>query len=189
MTLSQENIKSWEESGVVILRQALSADEVNHYKNIVNNFYSEFLSGLRNNYSIDNETATVVPELWKKQLKLPREKQAFKRWNIISDHHDFVSLVDSEPAFNIISELMGPNIQVFRSQMIVVPGGMEEKPFLHTDSGHLGLFRSAPSCPSLMVSVQYFLSDLPESGMGNFAYVPGSQNKEFPYDSLNPKSI
>ena len=53
MTLSQENIKSWEESGVVILRQALSADEVNHYKNIVNNFYSEFLSGLRNNYSID----------------------------------------------------------------------------------------------------------------------------------------
>jgi ectoine hydroxylase-related dioxygenase (phytanoyl-CoA dioxygenase family) len=127
-----------------------------------------------------------MPELWQKLLAQPRQYQTFKRWNILGDGPDFIDLVDHQPVFDLILKVMDSNIHISRAQMIVIPQGVREPAFLHTDSGILGQCFSAPGCVPLMVSVQYFLTDLDGDDEGNFAYVPGSHHTPFPVEEGNP---
>lgn len=189
MDNSRSIIQSLRTEGCVLVPSALSQSQVVRLRQTVKAFHSDLLDGRIRNYSLDNETATDMPALWTKLLAIPAQYQALKRWNIVADDPNFVELIDYEPIFSIVREVMGDFIQLFRSQMIVIPAGVQEQPFLHTDSGQLGRTRSPPDAPPLMVSVQYFLTDLDSEDMGNFAYVPRSQDQAFPTEDENPLGI
>jgi ectoine hydroxylase-related dioxygenase (phytanoyl-CoA dioxygenase family) len=186
LNMTPDQKKAWSQDGLIVVPGALPGPRLELLKARVRQFYGRFVSGEISNYSLDSETASCMPDLWQKLLAYPRDRQTFKRWNIVSDGADFIDLVDHKPVFDLIVEIMGANIQVSRAQMIVIPQGVQEQAFLHTDSGTLGQCFSAPGCVPLMVSVQYFLTDLEGENEGNFAYVPGSQHTPFPEEEGNP---
>lgn len=176
----------WEENGIVHVPGALDADKVKRCLGLVNSMHNQFLSGTLNNFSIGEETATTIPDLWTRLIASPRETQTFKKWNIVALEAGFIDLIDLEPVFSMVLQLMGSNIQVFRSEIIVVPSGVTEPAYLHTDSGTLGQCFADPRFPPLMASVQYFLTDLSEDNCGNFTYVPGTHRTPFPMEEDNP---
>jgi hypothetical protein len=183
IAMTPEQALQWSKDGILTIPGALPPTDVDRLKAGINKKYGQFLSGEISNFSLDHESATYMPELWRKLLTPPRPCQTFKRWNIVADDPDFIGLIDRAPVFDLVREIMGNNIQLSRSQMIVIPSGVAEPAFLHTDSGSLGQCFSAECCAPLMVSVQYFLTDLHGSNQGNFAYVPGSHRTPFPDES------
>ena len=184
--MTPDQSRAWSEQGLIVIPGALPPSHVEALKTSILGMYDQFVSGRISNYSLDTETATQMPDLWHKLLAHPRNQQTFKRWNVVADGPEFIELVDHKPVFDLILDIMGTSIQVARAQMIVIPQGVREAAFLHTDSGTLGQSFSAPGCAPLMVSVQYFLTDLDGEDEGNFAYVPGSQHTPFPAEEGNP---
>jgi ectoine hydroxylase-related dioxygenase (phytanoyl-CoA dioxygenase family) len=184
--MTPDQLSAWSEKGLIVIPGALTSSHLATLKKPILNMYDKFVSGRISNYSLDSETATEMPDLWRKLLAQPRKLQAFKRWNVVRDGPEFIELVDHKPVFDLILEIMGTSIQVARAQVTVIPQGVQEAAFLHTDSGTLGRCFSAPGCVPLMVSVQYFLTDLNGDGEGNFVYVPASQHTPFPQEDGKP---
>jgi hypothetical protein len=184
--VTPDQLRAWNEIGLIVVPGALTPTHVEALKAPILELYERFLSGQISNYSLDSETASDIPDLWSKLLAQPRARQTFKRWNVVGDGPEFIDLVDHQPMLDLTLEIMGAAIQVSRAQMIVIPQGVQEPAFLHTDSGLLGQCFSAPACVPLMVSVQYFLTDLDGDDEGNFAYVPASQHTPFPREDGNP---
>jgi hypothetical protein len=96
-------------------------------------------------------------------------------------HRDalFVDLVDWPTTFPKVFGVLGWNIQLFHTQLIVTPpapGGTPPDAYgWHQDNNRMNVdFETPPPHPRVSVKVGYFLSDLPERGMGNLCVVPGS---------------
>lgn len=176
---------TWAGDGLMLVRQALSRELLQELLDAVDALYTRFLAGSIRNWSLGTETATTLPGLWEKLLRLPRHEQSFRRWNVAADGAPFRKMIDYEPILAKVVGLISPDIQLFKSQLIVVPPAVREEPYLHTDSGTLGRVRNANASQPLMLSVQYFLTPLLDESMGNFTYVPGSHRLDFPIDPDN----
>jgi len=91
----------------------------------------------------------------------------------------FFDLVDAAATFPKVFGILGWNIQLFHTQLIVTPpthpdaaGGSYG---WHQDNNRMNLdFETPPPHPRVSVKVGYFLTSLPEPGMGNLSVVPGS---------------
>lgn len=96
-------------------------------------------------------------------------------------HRDplFLELVDWPTTFPKVFGVLGWNIQLFHTQVIVTPPAPSGAPAgaygWHQDNNRMNIdFETAPPHPRVSVKVGYFLSDLPEPRMGNLCVVPGS---------------
>lgn len=172
--------------GVVLLQQAIANPLLGDLQAMVDEWYSRFLAGNVQNYSLGDETATIVPELWADAFTKPRDVQSFRKWNVAALDHRIVPLVDSTPLYDVVYSFIGPDLMVTKTQMIVVPTHCRDSPYLHTDAGSMSDVIESMDASPLMVSAQLFLSDLPAKDMGNFTCVPGSHTKRFPWDNDNP---
>lgn len=173
------------ESGIVVVRGGLSPRQRAELRDIVDEWYRRFLDEEVSNYSLDEETATVVPDIWETVLRLPRKVQAFRKWNIAGLDRRFVGVVDRSPFYDIAWRFLGPDLMVTKTQMVVVPPDCAEEPYLHTDAGSLAAVIPARGGTPVMCSAQIFLSDLPVTDMGNFTCVPGSHVEPFPWEKNN----
>lgn len=172
--------------GVVILRQAVAPDLLSVVDRMVRDWHDRFLAGEVHNYSLGEETATRIPEIWEDAFTEPRELQGFRKWNVAELDDRIVPLVDHDPIYRVVHAFLGPELAVTKTQMIVLPPGCLDSPFLHTDAGSLADVVESMAASPVMVSAQVFLTDLPEPGMGNFTCVPGSHTTRYPWSPDNP---
>ena len=171
--------------GVIILRGALFPEDVEHFRDVVSEYHRQFLSGEIQNYSLDNETATELPDVWEDTYTKPRELQSLRKWNAAGLDVRFTPLVDGSPHYELMVALLGTQLTVTKTQFLVVPSGCIESPYLHTDAGSMAdVIPSEDSAP-IMCSIQFFLTDLTEPMMGNFTCVPGSHRLRFPWEDDN----
>lgn len=179
-------VESLRRDGVVTLRQAIRQPLLGELCAMVSNWHRRFLNGEIQNYSLGEETATIIPDLWQDAFTEPRELQGFRKWTVAGLDKRVLPLVDSSPLYDVVHAFVGPDLLVTKTQMIVVPSGCLDSPFLHTDAGSMADIVESMTASPLMVSVQIFLSDLPKPGMGNFTCVPGSHQQRFPWSPDNP---
>lgn len=178
-------IASLKRDGVLVIRNALPPDAVQHFDGIVMDYHRRFLAGDIQNYSLDDETATELPEVWEDTYTKPRELQSLRKWNAVGIDRRFIPLVDASPHYELMVALLGTQLTVTKTQFLVVPSGCVESPYLHTDAGSMAdIVPSGDSAP-IMCSIQFFLTDLQSEMMGNFTCVPGSHSKRFPWEEDN----
>jgi ectoine hydroxylase len=109
-------------------------------------------------------------------------------------HRDasFLELVDWPSTFPKAYGVLGWNIQLFHTQLIVTPpapaGAAPGAYGWHQDNNRMNLdFETPPPHPRVSVKVGYFLSDLPEPGIGNLNVVPGSHRLGRPDTADQPE--
>ncbi len=98
----------------------------------------------------------------------------------------YLELIDWPTTFPKVFGVLGWNIQLFHTQLVVTPPAHRDAPrggyAWHQDNNRMNLdFETTTIHPRVSVKVAYFLTDLPTAGMGNFCIVPGSHHdREMP---------
>jgi ectoine hydroxylase-related dioxygenase (phytanoyl-CoA dioxygenase family) len=179
-------VESLRTDGVVILRRAVDPTLLASLSTMVGDWHGRFLAGEIDNYSLGEETATRIPDIWQDAFTEPRELQGFRKWNVAGIDPRIIPVVDCDPLYRVVHGFIGPDLTVSKTQMIVLPSGCLDSPFLHTDAGALADIVESMEASPVMVSAQVFLTDLLEPGMGNFTCVPGSHKKRYPWSPDNP---
>ncbi|WP_069166817.1 phytanoyl-CoA dioxygenase family protein [Nocardia altamirensis] len=174
--------------GILIIRQGIEPAMLDELKQMATTWHDDFLSGEVQNYSLGDPetTATVVPDINQDTFVEPRDKQGFRKWNMASKDARMLPLVDVSPLYDVIHAFIGPDLQVTKTQLIVLPPDCLDSQFLHTDAGSLSDIVESMDASPVMVSAQVFLTDLLEPGMGNFTCVPGSHQQRYPWSPDNP---
>ena len=98
---------------------------------------------------------------------------------------EYLDLLDWPTTFPKVFGVLGWNIQLFHTQLVVTPPGHPDAPAggyaFHQDNNRMNLdFEGDVVHPRVSVKVAYFLTDLPEPGMGNFCVIPGSHHRSTP---------
>ena len=160
--MNKNHINDLRKFGVVHLKKVLRQDQLSFYQAEFNNLFTKNKNELN---------STNICEIR----------------NIIEKSPAFLQLIDIEPVFSLLVEIMGPTIQLCISQALRRPPGLNKiAGYIHTDGGismaniHLKRF-SKP----LMIKVQYFLSKTNAKEAGNFAFVPNTHLKRFPILNKN----
>lgn len=92
----------------------------------------------------------------------------------------FVDLVDWHMTFPKVWGILGWNIQMYHSHLVVTPPQADAKQAgdrmlsWHQDSGRLNYEMETNPRPRISLKVAYFLSDCSEPDRGNFLVIPGS---------------
>ena len=100
---------------------------------------------------------------------------------------DFVELVDLYKTFPKVWGILGWNIQMYHSHLVVTPpqpGAKQQgdrRLSWHQDSDRLNHEMETSPRPRISIKVAYFLSDTSEPDRGNFMVIPGSHMQ----DSIN----
>jgi ectoine hydroxylase len=130
------------------------------------------------------------PMVERLQAVSEREDGQYRQQSGVGPHHvlnlhDLVArdelwleLVDLPTTFAKVWGVLGWNIQLFHTQLIVTPpappGAARGAYGWHQDNNRMNLDLETNPQPRVSVKVGYFLTDLPNEGMGNLAVVPGS---------------
>ncbi len=157
--LTNDERQTFERDGYIIVPSALSSDQVDHFTAIVDNI---------NTHERDNI-----------------DRGARNRLNIhdtIGADNCLLELIDWPTTFAKVWALMGWNIQLYHTQLIVSPPPApdEEMPQKrlgwHQDNNRMNKDLDLRLEPQPMVSlkVAFFLTDTTRVGNGNFYVVPGS---------------
>lgn len=104
----------------------------------------------------------------------------------------FLELIDWPRTFPKVWDILGWNIQLYHSHLIVTPPHPEpaarQRLGWHQDSGRLNIELESEPKPRVSLKVGFFLTDLTEPGRGNFTVVPGSHMQDrlvFPDDGVS----
>lgn len=108
----------------------------------------------------------------------PKPSSPYTETALFSSDSEFLSLIDHPRIFSKVVGLMGDNIRLFSSQLLVKPPRLDEKDrrYWHVD-GPFNLYPAAhEAVPLLQLKVMIALSDVSEHGRGNLMVVPGSHH-------------
>ncbi len=95
----------------------------------------------------------------------------------------FLALLDWPETFSKVWGILGWNIQLYHSQMVISPPQPPDAPPIrnspgwHQDSGLLNADLETDPRPRISVKVGFYLSDSSKPGRANFMVVPGSHLK------------
>jgi ectoine hydroxylase len=152
--LTEEEKRTFEESGYLIVENALSREQVDLLTKATDSIYHEKISR-----GHDSRTSFFYP-------------------NFIPDNELFLNLVDYEKILPKVWGILGWNIYLYHAHMIVTPPSGQEKNDKtfgwHQDSGRVNVEMETHPRPRLSIKVAYFLSDVSEPDRGNFWIIPGS---------------
>jgi ectoine hydroxylase len=155
--LTEEERKTFNETGYLILENVLSPDQVAALTKEVDHIFDTKVKA-----GHDTTKALFHP-------------------NFIPDSQLFLDLLDYEKVFPKVWGILGWNIYLYHAHMIVTPpSGAEQndKTFgWHQDSGRMNIEMESEPRPRMSLKVAYFLSDISEPGRGNFWIVPNSHLK------------
>ncbi|MGA4792228.1 phytanoyl-CoA dioxygenase family protein [Nocardia sp. AB354] len=162
--LTETEREQWNSQGYLHIRQALSSAEVIGLRSALTDVRSQFSSGKVSNWS------DVFDAGNDRDLSIA---------NSLKWCADLDPLVDHPGVFGKILGLMGPYLQLLGSEIFFrYPHGDPLVAF-HTDQGP-SLRHAMPVDREIQIKAQFFLTDLHEPDSGNFAVVPGSQDRRFP---------
>jgi hypothetical protein len=185
-TLSEEQRRLWETDGYLRLEGTLSPDEVEFYSDQVDGMRPrpgyEPISGMlpRGHYGRVEQSGNMDPSSF------------MDRRHILPYHQAFIDMIDREGVFDLIVDIMGPNILFSMSQAIVRASGDGFEGFTHTDGGEgQREVRVTETSRPIAVKALYLLSDVVGQNSGNFTVYPGSHMRPYLIDrepALNPNS-
>ena len=98
----------------------------------------------------------------------------------LGEDESFLELLDWPKTFAKVWGILGWNIQLYHSHMIITPPlsteqkAEDKRIFWHQDSGRLNIELEMSPQPRISLKVAYFLTDTSMPGRGNFRVVPGS---------------
>jgi ectoine hydroxylase len=152
--LTEEEKRAFEETGLLTIENALSAEQVAALIAVTDPIYARKVQE-----GHDPQTALFYP-------------------NYIPDSDLFADLVDYEKILPKVWGILGWNIYLYHAHLIVTPPSgkpQENKTFgWHQDSGRVNAEMESHPRPRLSLKVAYFLSDTSVPGRGNFWVIPGS---------------
>lgn len=155
--LTEEDRRTFDQQGFLSIPSALSADHVKLLTEATDRIHERYVAAGN-----------------------PDDKVMFVA-NFIPEDRLFLDLVDYEPIIPKIWGILGWNLSLYHTHLIVTPpsgAARSDKTFgWHQDSGRVNFDMPAPH-PRLSVKVAYFLSDVSEEGRGNFWVIPGSHVNE-----------
>ena len=109
------------------------------------------------------------------------------RRDLLSYGQEFIDLIDHAPVFDLIVDIMGPNIAFSMSQAIVRPSNDGFPGYTHTDGGEgQREVRVMESSRPIAVKALYLLTDVEGRNNGNFTVYPGSHVHQIPFDQEPP---
>ncbi|MCR8632035.1 phytanoyl-CoA dioxygenase family protein [Paenibacillus radicis (ex Xue et al. 2023)] len=152
--LTEEERRAFNETGYIIVENALSPEQV-------------------------TALTAEVDRLYENKLQEGHDPQkALFYTDFVKDHPLFMDLVDYGKILPKVWDILGWNIYMYHTHMIITPPSGQEKSDKtfgwHQDSGRVNLEMESHPRPRLSLKVAYFLSDLSEPGRGNFWIVPNS---------------
>ncbi len=103
--------------------------------------------------------------------------EAMHLLSAVANCPEAAGLVDHPKTFPLVWSMLGWNVHVYHSHLDVHPRVHEEKPFRfewHQDGGRQNREIESDPRPRLSVKLAYWLSDVSQTGRGNFKVVPGS---------------
>ncbi len=181
-TLTSEQRRQWQADGYLVVPQALDPDEVVMFSRLVDEIRPKpgYEPTQRPNLPIGHYD-------WQPHAKSLDSEGFMDRRDLLPYHQAFIDLVDRPNVFNIMLQLMGPNILLSMTQAIVRPSTDKFPGYTHTDGGEaLRGIRVTESSAPLAVKVMYLLSDVSAPNHGNLTVFPGSHLRPFPVRSETP---
>ena len=156
--LTEEERRTFDETGLIYVRNALSPEQVEQGTDLTERIHQAKLAE-----GHDARTALFYP-------------------NFIPDDPYFVDLVDYERILPKVWGILGWNIYLYHAHLIVTPPNGEapdDRTFRwHQDSGRVTFEMESHPRPRLSLKVAYFLSDTSEPGRGNFWVEPRSHLRD-----------
>tara|TARA_R110002096_G_scaffold134313_2_gene285502 strand:+ start:229 stop:1074 length:846 start_codon:yes stop_codon:yes gene_type:complete len=184
--LTDRQRQDWTIYGYFCLERALSPGQVSHLSNKLDEIRTrpgyEPASGMlpRGHYKWQEHATDLDPEGF------------MDRRDVLPYGQEFIDLIDHSPVFDLIVDLMGPNIAFSMSQAIVRPANDGFPGYTHTDGGEgQREVRVTESSRPIAVKALYLLSDVSGRDNGNFTVYPGSHAHQIPFDRdppLGPQS-
>lgn len=169
--LTSEEKSKFERDGFLMIEDAIPPERVSALNRVVDRVYETYLA--------DNGLG-------------PGERMNLTDFVGLDD--EFLALLDWPVTFTRVWGILGWNIQLYHSHLIVTPPDSPEKRAyrgrlgLHQDSGRLNIELDATPRPRVSLKVAYFLTDTSQPDRGNFHVVPGSHLKDrldFPDDGAS----
>jgi hypothetical protein len=154
--LTSEERADFELDGFIVLRDVLPRELVTSLRAVAQREYDAFRTGPGTN-----------------------EHSILNLHDLVGRDDAYLELVDLPATLPKVWGVLGWNIQLFHTQLVVTPPTHPAAPHggyaWHQDNNRMNVdFETPPPHPRVSVKLAYFLSDLPEPGMGNFCVVPGS---------------
>jgi ectoine hydroxylase len=152
--MSAEQRAQFEKDGYLILRGALSEPEVEYYAAVIDRVYAE------------QEAAGIV-----------KPGGSMHVLSAVANCHDVVGLIDHPATFPLVWSILGWNVHIYHSHLDVHPHIPVKPPFRfewHQDGGRQNRELEGEPRERMSVKLAYWLSDVSETGRGNFKIVPGS---------------
>ncbi|MDP9380133.1 MAG: phytanoyl-CoA dioxygenase family protein [Chloroflexota bacterium] len=157
--LTPEDRRTFEETGVLTVEDALSSEHVDALTEATDRVYGQARS-----------SGGAAPG------------RSYFHPNFIPDDALFADLVDYPKVLPKVWGILGWNIFLYHAHLIVTPPSgqpRDDKTFgWHQDSGRVNVEMETSPRPRLSLKVAYFLSDTSEEGRGNFWVVPGSHLRD-----------
>ena len=181
LKLTEEQRRRWAIDGYVCVEGALDPDQVD--------LFSEQIDKVR---SIPG-WEPVLDDLprghygWVERC-VDQDPEAFMdRRDILPYHQAFIDLIDQAPVFDLIVDIMGPNIVFSMSQAIVRASTRSFPGYTHTDGGEgQREVRVTETSRPVAVKALYLLTDVEDPDSGNFTVFPGSHMRPFEFDRDPP---
>jgi hypothetical protein len=110
------------------------------------------------------------------------EGESTRAFYILSDHPEFLELLDWAPTMDLVRDLLNPMPHFHASDAIAERGLVRPNMGWHVDGHDNGFRNLGDPIPLLQLKVGYFLSDMTSGGQGNLWVVPGSHRRQFEPD-------
>jgi len=157
--MSKEQRAQFEEEGYLVVRGALSESEVAYYEQAIDRVYVA-----------EREAGRLSAE------------GSMHKLSAVASCPEAVGLIDHPNTFPLVWSVLGWNVHIYHSHLDVHPPIRIEKPYRfewHQDGGRQNRELETDPRPRLSVKIAYWLSDVSETGRGNFKVVPGSHARNW----------
>jgi ectoine hydroxylase len=154
MPMTAEQREQFDRDGFLIIRGALSPDEVSFYRDALDRVYA--------NASTDGRLGA---------------DGSMHLLSAVTNCPEAAGLIDHPATFSYVWSILGWNVHIYHSHVDVHPPLKTRRPFRfewHQDGGRQNREIETDPRPRLSVKLAYWLSDVSEPGRGNFKVVPGS---------------
>ncbi|MDX1934533.1 MAG: phytanoyl-CoA dioxygenase family protein [Capsulimonadales bacterium] len=152
--LTDAERKTFDEQGFLMLENTLSPEQVRDLTGVVDRIHAQKIDA-----GFNPRAALFLPDF------LPLDPM-------------LTDLVDYEKILPKVWGILGWNINIYHSHLIVTPPANKPRDTKtygwHQDSGRVNVEMESHPRPRLSLKVAYFLSDASVEGCGNFWVVPGS---------------
>ncbi|NKB97200.1 MAG: hypothetical protein GKR90_01685 [Pseudomonadales bacterium] len=174
--LDDQQRKQWHTDGYLHIEGALTAEQVE--------FFNAEMARFRGQpgYEPDNNPELPIGHYaWLDHARDLDPGGFMDRRDLLSYHQAFIDLIDHEPIFDYVVDIMGPNILLSMTQAIARPPTDKFPGYTHTDGGEsLRQIRVSESSPPVAMKAMYLLTDVTEPNTGNLTVFPGSHLRQIP---------